>query len=598
LPLVMHTLATGQVSIHRGQNLTGHLRNPAVIVVIVAAAVSFGCRNTTSSDAPRTGTASSVPDRGGDLVVAVRTEPQSFNYYVARDATTDLVTRLTQARLARVNRATQEVEPWLAESWTRSDDGLRYTVKLRPNVAFADGHPFTADDVVFSFAAVYAAEAGSTLADSLKVNGQPLVVTAPDPQTVVIAFPAPFGPGIRLLDNLPILPKHKLDASVSAGTFGSVWGLSTAPADITGLGPFMPVEYTPGQRLVFARNPRYFRLDERGTRLPYLDRVILEVVPDQDAQMLRLEAGQIDMTRDEVRPEDYAPLKRAADRGQVRLLDLGVGLDADGLWINLKPGAFGSDPRAAWLQRDELRLAISHAVDRQHFDDTVFLGAGAPLFGPVTPANKKWYSPDVPQTPYDPARAKALLASIGLSDRNGDGTLEDAKGGLARFTITTQKGQTAYERGAAVIRDELKKIGIIVDIAAIEGNAATQLFGSGKYEAGYFRLLFSDTDPALTPDLWLSSGSAHVWNLGQTRPATPWERRIDELMQRQAGSVDEAERKRLFTEVQMVFAQHLPIVYFVAPPVYVAASSRVTNLAPAVQRPQLLWSADALGVRP
>ncbi len=566
------------------------------IAPALAGAAAAGCRNNPSQNAPGTESAL-APARGGDLIVAVRTEPQSFNYYVARDATTDLVTRLTQARLVRVNRATQEVEPWLAEGWTRSDDGLRYTVRLRPNVTFADGQPFTATDVVFSFAAVYAEQAGSTLADSLKVSGQPLGVTAPDPQTVVITFPAPFGPGIRLLDNLPILPKHKLQAAVDAGTFGRVWGLATPPAEITGLGPFMPSQYAPGQRLVFTRNPRYFRSDERGTRLPYLDRVIVEVVPDQEAQMLRLDAGQIDMTRDEVRPEDYAPLKRAADRGQVQLLDLGVGLDADGLWFNLKPGAFGNDPRAAWLQRDELRLAISHAVDRQHLDDTVFLGAGTPLFGPITPANKKWYSNEVPQTPYDPARAKALLASIGLSDRNGDGTLEDAKGGLARFTLTTQKGQTAYERGASVIRDELKKIGIMVDIAAIEGNAATQMFITGKYEAGYFRLLFSDTDPALTPDLWLSSGSVHIWNLGQTKPATAWERRIDELMRQQASSVDEAERRRLFTEAQKVFAEHLPIVYFVAPPVYVAASSRVTNLTPAVQRPQLLWSPDAIAVK-
>ena len=90
---------------------------------------------------------------------------------------------------------------------------------------------------------------------------------------------------------------------------------------------------------------------------------------------------------------------------------------------NLKPGAFAADPRAAWLQRDELRRAISMGVDRQLFADTVFLGAAVPVFGPVTPANKKWYSADAPHAPHNPAGARRLLASIGLTDRNGDGRI-------------------------------------------------------------------------------------------------------------------------------------------------------------------------------
>ena len=95
----------------------------------------------------------------------------------------------------------------------------------------------------------------------------------------------------------------------------------------------------------------------------------------------------------------------------------------------------------------------------------------------------------------------------------------------------------------------------------------------------------TDTDPAINPDFWFSSGSAHLWNIGQKTPATEWERRIDELMARQIASPDEAERKRLFDEVQKIFAEHLPIVYFVAPRIYVAASARVTNLTPAVSAP-------------
>jgi peptide/nickel transport system substrate-binding protein len=571
--------------------------NLGILGVTLAAAATIGCRPG-PADPPAPATTQGIA-RGGDLRVAVRTEPQSFNWYTRRDGSTYIVTALTQARLFQVNRATQEVEPWLAESAMRSDDGLRYTIKLRPNVVFADGHPFTSEDVVFSLAAAYNERAASVLADSMKIAGKPLQVAAVDALTVVITFPVPFAPGLVLFDNLPILPKHRLQGALDAGTFGSAWGLATPVGEIAGLGPFVLTEYVPGERAVFARNPRYFRKDAAGAPLPYLDRVIVEVVPDQNAQMLQLDAGRIDMTGSEVRPEDYAPLKRAADEGRVQLLDLGVASDPDSFWINLRPGAFAKDPRAGWIQRDELRKAISLAVDRQAFADTVYLGAGAPVFGPVTPANKKWYSPELPKTPHDPAGAKTLLASIGLTDRDGDGVLDDPRQQPARFALLTQKGQTALERGAAVIRDELKKIGLVVDVVPLEGNALVQRFLSSQpYDAIYFQFGMTNPDPALSLDFWLSSGTSRVWNLAQKTPATDWERQIDELMAKQVTAADDGERKRLFDQVQQVFAEHLPLVHFVAPKIFVAASSRTSNLTPAITRPQFLWAAETIAVKP
>ena len=556
-------------------------------------AASGGCRPKAGQDAQ---SGAALP-HGGELLVSVRTEPRTFNRLAARDTSTDLVSLLTQARLVRINRVSQEAEAWLAEGWTRSDDGLRYTIKLSPNVSFSDGHPFTADDVVFSFEAVYDQRAGSALADSLKMGGRKLTVTEVDPLTVVVAFPAPFAPGLRILDNLPIIPRHKLEAALKAGTFASAWGLSTPPADIVGLGPFVVSQYLPGQRLVLVRNPHYWRKDASGTPLPYLDRLTIDIVPDESAEVLRLESGQIDMTFSTVAPESYAIVKRAADAGRVQLMDLGVAYDADSFWFNLKPGAFAADARAPWLQRDELRRAISMAVDRQLFADTVFLGAGVPVYGPVTPGNKKWYAAEVPHAPHDPARARELLGSIGLSDRNGDGVLENARNQPARFTLLTQKGRPSLERGAAVIRDELKRVGLVVDVVSLDAGALIQRILSANYDSVYFDPGASDTDPAINPDFWFSFGDAHLWNMRQKTPATEWEKRIDDLMTRQIASPDEAERKRLFNEVQTIFAEHLPVINFVAPRIYVAASARVMNLTPALSRPQLLWAADTIAVK-
>jgi len=236
------------------------------------------------------------------------------------------------------------------------------------------------------------------------------------------------------------------------------------------------------------------------------------------------------------------------------------------------------------------------AVDRKRFADTVFLGAAVPVYGPETPANKQWYWAGVPQTPHDPAGAIRLLASIGLTDRNGDGMLEDARGQPARFTLLVQKGRPNLERAAAVIRDELQKIGVLVDVVALEAAAVIDRFLNARYDAVYFSVEKSDMDPGTNPDFWFSSGSAHPWDLEQKTPATEWERRIDELMARQIASADQTERKRLFDEVQKIFSEHVPIVYFAAPRIYVAHSARVINVTPAESRPQLLWRPDTVAV--
>ncbi len=534
---------------------------------------------------------------GGEIVTSVRNEVRSFNRLAARDSTTALIASLTQARLVRINQTAQQLEPWLAESWTTTPDLRHATIKLRRGVQFSDGHPFTADDVVFTFEAAYDEQTGGAIGDALRVAGKKLIVTAPDPHTVEMTFPEPFAPGVWLLDNLPILPRHKLGAALKAGEFARAWGVSTPLSEIVGLGPFVLSQYVPGQRLVLERNPRFFRKAPDGSPLPYLDRIRIETIPDENTALLRLEAGQLDAMTSEIAPEAYASLKRAADAGRVQLLDLGVGYNPDALWFNLKPGAFAGDPRASWLQRDELRRAISMAVDRKAFADTVLLGAGVPVYGPETEANKQWYSPDLPRPPHDPSAARRLLAAIGLTDRNGDGLLEDQRNQPARFTLITQKARPELERAGVVIRDQLKNVGLTVDLVTADANAVIQAFLSGNFEAVYFSVVKTSLDPALNPDFWFSSGSAHVWNMPQETPATDWERQIDELMLRQGSTSDLAERKRLYNQVQKIFAEHAPMLYFVAPRIYVAASSRLVNLTPAVSRPQLLWAAETVAVK-
>ncbi|MCL4813627.1 MAG: ABC transporter substrate-binding protein [Vicinamibacteraceae bacterium] len=533
------------------------------------------------------------------LTAMVRSEPRGFNRLVSRDRTSVTLTHLLHGRLVRVNLETQDVEPALAESWTVSDDGRTWRLALRQDVRWSDGTPFTADDVRFTFEAVFDPRVKSPLAGALRFDGKPLGVAVEDDGRVVrIDFPVPYGPGLRVLDSVPILPRHKLGDALARGTLASAWPVTTAPADIVGLGPFVLKEYRPGDRVVLGRNPYFWKRDPAGRALPYLDELVILVVPDQNAEMLRLESGEADLMVAEVRPDDLAAVRDMAERERVRLVDLGVGLDPDFLWFNLAPSFARREPARAWIQLPAVRRALNTGVDRQALVSGVYFGAGVPVYGPVTPANRAWYDPDaVPPVAHDVEAARRLLEEAGFTDADGDGRYEAPGGGPARFALLTQKGNTLRERAAEILQDEAAKIGLGVDVVALEQPALIERITTGQFEAVYFGFQQSDTDPAVSLDFWLPSGAFHAWHASQNTPATPWEAEIDRLMLEMVAAPSAGERQRLFSDVQRIVAREVPALWFVAPRVYVATSPWVIGARPSVLQPMILWNAEGLDVR-
>lgn len=569
---------------------TGVLVTISVLAVVVL--LVRGCPSPDSTAS----TVASAPRRGGQLVASARGVPRTFNRLMANDQPSDMFAMLTQGTLVRVNRATFEVEPWLAEKWESSADGLTHTLHLRRGVTWSDGTPFTSADVLFSMQAMYDPRVESVVASSVMPGGKPIRATAPDPSTVVLTYVQASGAGLSLLDMFPILPRHKLEGALKAGTFAQAWNTATAPSEIVGTGPFVLREFKPGERLVFDRNPTYWRTGPDGQKLPYLDRLVLQFIPEQNAELLALQAGTTDLTQSELRPDDYVPIRRLEEEGKLTLIEGGVGPDADALWFCMKPEAKKGDRRQAFVQKREFRQAISHAIDREAFAQTVFLGEAVPVWGPITPGNKPWFSPNIPRYPHDVNRARELLKSIGLEDRNGNGVVETADGVEARFTVMTQRGNSSYERGIAVLREQAAKIGVAFDAAPLEYPAMIQRLLACEYDAIYMRPYFSQIDPAGNLDFWLSSGSTHFWNMGQKTPATEWETRIDTIMREQEATLDPERRRELFNDAQRILAENLPVLYFVAPRLYFAHSTRTMGVVPSVMRPPILWNADSLSV--
>jgi peptide/nickel transport system substrate-binding protein len=571
--------------------MAGLFRSLALAIPLLGAACSassFGC----GSETPSGSDGGAL--RGGEAVASLRSEPTLYNRYVDRSAPGEALSLLTHARLVRVNRATDQLEPWLAESWKSDEDGLTHTLALRRDVRFSDGAPFTSADVLFSFRAVYDKDVNSSIAIGLRPGGKPLEVSAPDAATVVVRFPVRFAPGLRLLDHLPILPRHKLEAMFNEHRFADAWKVGTPLQEIAGLGPFVLSEHLSGQRLVFTRNPHYWRKDAAGVQLPYLDKLTIAIIGEQNTEALRMESGELDlMVNADIRAEDRAAFKRAADAGRLRLIEVGIG-DPNPyfLWFNLSPSRAPAKP---WLDRRQFRQAVSFAADRRAIANAVFLGEAAPVYGPISPGNRTWYSDTVPKYEHDPSRARELLAGIGLRDRNNDGVLEDADGRDVRMSLLTQRAHL-LERIASMLQQQLRQVGIVVDVVGLDPPSIQRRWGAGDYDAICYGFQSGATDPALNPEFWLSSGSFHVWNPQQKTPATEWERRIDELMLRQMEQPDLEERKRLMAEIQRILGEELPAIYFVAPTIVLAVNARVTNMTPALSIPQLLWNAEMLAV--
>ena len=586
------TLQTEQISDRSISWLVGSAMAgcPSLSLAFVLAVALAGC---SGGEKPSSATgAPFAPGRGGEIVASQRTEPGNYNRYFEATAGAELVAQLAHAKLVRVNRATDELEPALAESWTTSDN-ITYTLKLRPNVKFSDGTAFSAEDVLFSVRAAYEAP-GSVLARVLEVGNKRLAVNASAADTVTVTFPERFAPALRLLDSLPILPRHKLETAFKEKRMKEAWTPGRPVTDMAGLGPFVLTEHVSGQRMVFTRNPHYWAFDSKGVQLPYLDRLTLVLVDDQSVEALRLEGGAIDlMANADIQPESYLRFKQLASQGRVQLVEGGPALDANVLWFNLAPAGVDRKP---WMRQREFRQALSYAVDRQAIANTVHFGAATPVYGPITPRNKTWFTPDAPAYPFDRARASQLLAGLGLRDRNGDGLLDDSSGKPVRFSILLRQGSSIRERTATMLQDQLRAVGVGVDVVGLDFGGMFQRWMKHDYDSIFHGFDASTTDPAMNLDFWLSSGGFHFWNPSQPSPATPWERRIDELMRQQASSLSLPERQRIFAEVQRIFGEELPALYFVAPNLTFAASARVRNLQPAPQNPHFLWSADRIAV--
>ena len=539
--------------------------------------------------------------RGGRLVLSLRSEPKTLNPVTSLDTASRDLLRCLNADLIHINRETQLTEPALAKTWKASGDGKSYTLHLRRGVRFSDGQPLTVDDVLFTFQVYLDEKINSPQRDLLVVGGKPLHVIRVDDDVVRFDLAQPYAAAERLFDSVAILPKHLLESAYKEGKLAQAWGATTPSNLIAGLGPYRLKEYVPGQRIVFERNPYYWKEDAKGTRLPYLDEISFRIVASEDAQVIRFQAAEADLVN-RISADDYLTLEKDQQSRGYRLYDLGPSLDYNFLLFNLNdlpPEQFSEIAwKQAWFGDVRFRQAVSSAIDRDGIVRLVYHGRAQALWGHVSPGNRRWIDRELLRPARSVEHGKQLLREAGFSWRD-DGALLDSQGRPVEFTLLTSASNPDRQKIATLLQDDLKQIGMDVHVVPLEFRALLdRVFNTKKYEACILRLSIGDADPNPEMNVWLSNGSTHLWHLGEEKPATPWEAEIDRLMQEQLTTLDYRARKKLYDRMQQIEAENLPLIPLASPNILVGARNRIGNFHPAVLDPYTIWNIEQLFIRP
>ncbi|HSF18550.1 MAG TPA: ABC transporter substrate-binding protein [Vicinamibacteria bacterium] len=521
------------------------------------------------------------------LRVALDGEPSTWNRLLATDWVTHVVTDQLHAPLVRLNPETQALEPALAESWEFDEGGTKLVFRLRQGLSFSDGEPFTARDVEFTFRALHDLRVASPLADTARIDGEPIECVVRDDFTVAFELPRRTASIERIFDSIRILPAHRLERSLEQGTLVSDTGPGAAPEDIVGLGPFRLLRFIPGERIVLERNPHYFRPRRDGSAA--VESIVFEIIPDANARLLRLRSGGLDLM--ELDPHTYQGLLAEAPE-EIRLVDIGPSMLSERLWFNLNPDSPIAEHKRAWFLDVRFRRAVSLSIDRHALARVVYGSLASPAVGSVSPANTFWRNESIPALGFDTEAARALLVEAGF-DWDLEGRLVDAAGRRVSFTVLT-RSDSLHSKMGSFLREDLEAIGVGLQAVPTESSSlASRIFGSFDYEAALLGISQTDPDPSAEMALWLSRAPLHLWHPSQMRAATPWEARIDELMEAQAAALDPALRRDYFDAVQRIIRENLPVIDLVVPHALLAADASVLNLRP-TPFAHALWNSDEL----
>lgn len=529
-------------------------------------------------------------------------DPKTFNFALNEEFPN--VFLFTAEGLTTINAMTRKIEPALAQSWQFSLDKKRVTFTLRDNLKWSDGQPLTAEDVVFTYKDIaFNKDIPTSWQDTLKIGKSRAFpeVRQIDKLRVEFIFPEPFAPFLFSTtgspDGVGILPKHVLEKTTKTKDkngntqFLSTWGTGTNPRDVIVNGPYLIDRYIPSQRIVFKRNPYYWRQDNQGNRLPYVEQVVWQIIESTDTGVLQFRSGGLDTLT--VSPENFSLLKNEEKRGDFTVYNGGPAFSKSFISFNLNTGKRQNGQpvvnpiKSRWFNNVAFRRAVAHAIDRETMLNNVLRGLGELHNSPIDIQSPYYLSPSkgLKVYEYNLEKAKKLLLDAGFK-YDARNQLIDDNGNRVRFTLITNVENKTRVTMAAQIAQDLAKIGIKVDSSPISFNTLVDKLNNTLDWECYLLGFTGSLEPNDGANKWTPSGNSHSFNQqpqrGQEqligRKISDWEEEIGRLYIEAAQELDDNKRKEIYAKTQQITQSYLPEIYLVTPLSLVAVRNRIQNV--------------------
>ena len=533
------------------------------------------------------------------LVVSTPSDASTFNSPLNQSAYS--VFGYIYEGLIIENGVTGELEPALAESWEVSEDEQTIVITLKEGLKWSDGEPLTVDDVVFSYNEIYLNDKiPSSLKDILRIgkSGALPTVKKIDNLRVEFSTPEPFAPFVRYAGGLTILPAHALKESVrttnSEGELNYLtkWGTDTPVTEIVGNGMYRIKSYAPNQRIILEKNPFYWRQDNQGNNLPYIENIVWQVIENTDNQLLNFRSGELDTIK--VAAEMFPLLKREENRGKYTIYNGGPTPASSFICFNINQGKNTQgkplvDPiKSRWFNNKAFRQAIAYGINREAMTNNIYRGLGAPQYSPIPVTSPFYLSPEegLKIYNYDPEKARKLLLGAGFK-YNQNGELLDSEGNQVEFTLLSSAGRKVREQMATQINQDLAKLGIKINMQFLSFNTYVRKLSLSKdWEVYLGGFTGGSIEPHGGYNIWSVNGRLHTFNQGpqpgdekiEGWKVNDWEQQIDDLYIQASQVFDEDKRKEFYGQAQQIIADELPFIYMVNPLEFDAIRNRIKGI--------------------
>jgi len=521
----------------------------------------------TSNERFRTG------KRGGTIIRADIPELDTFNIVITRSKPVYQTLTLVFEPLLTLHPITGEIQGGIAKEYSVTNGGHSLLLRLNDGVRFSDGQACTADDIIFTFEEVYMnPDVDSKKTDLLKIRDKLVSIRKVDDFTIQIDLPVPYRPFLYTLTKLEILPAHILCSLMKeegVEAFNRNWGNPEyGVKNVIGTGPYTLDEYRKGEHIRLTRNEQFG--EREGSvyldGMPYLDEVVQLIGVDDETKRLKFQIGEIDfydVSPGDILSGDIESLLQNREEGKYALYCAGQTMRSNHFLVfNQNPVIPGGEMHELFRNR-RFREAISLLIDREYIIREVYRGNAFLSGSPLRDSSPFYKRVDTVQ--YDPGKAMEILAELGLSDRDSDGSLELPSGNKCVFSLHTNQDNPLRMKLAQIITELLVKAGISVVFEPIDYDLiVTKLLDTFEWEAVIIGLE-GTVEPNDASWVWESKGPLHLWAPYQESPHSSWESRIDELFALGRTTWDLEKARLFYFEYQDIVGKEHPVIPIVVP---------------------------------